>query len=423
MSDSSLLHALAGAVAGGASLAITYPLYSRMVRQQVQQGPTANELIQSTVTLSSASYLSPTRLLQCLKSELSHQSLEKHFAGLGAALYAITIQSGVYYYFFQFFKNVHGVSTSPIGNILVGSEAGIATVMLTNPLWVINSRQLTGKHAAPTTQPTSLPQLTPPSTTSTDSKSITTVVLAPIAQESSSVTRRIARVASNEQLGLPVSPANLDARSPSPPAPVGSPPNPLLAPSFPTPSPSSSTSTSTSSKDNGASLADVSFFEAFRLLVLREGFSGIYSGVGPALALVSSPALQFASYEYLKAALIRFRTTHGRSVAHLSDIDYFLLGAASKIFATVITYPIQTLKSQLQKDGSPYHNYGWFSGFLKCIRDMATSPEGLSSFYRGLKAKILQTGLTSAFLFVFREHLIALLLRLTQLSAVAKIVK
>lgn len=336
MSDSSLLHALAGAGAGCASLAITYPLYARMVRQQVHERQAKGTAV--------ADGSGPSRLAALhsdLRALLTPAGLQPHFAGLSAALWAVTVQSGCYYYFFQAFKNLHGISTSPLGNILVGTEAGVATVMLTNPLWVINSRQITRTPTAAT-------------------------AAAPAASASDA-----ASASSASAIAAPAAPQ---------------------------------------------SVGEVGFFTAFRQLVAREGLGGVYSGVGPALILVSSPAIQFGAYEWLRALLLKARSAAllaagNGGVAHLSSLDFFLLGALSKILATLITFPTQVLKSQLQKDQSPYARLGWIGGLRACVLDMARSEEGLASFYRGLRAKILQTGLTAAFLFVFRERLIWILSR------------
>jgi adenine nucleotide transporter 17 len=99
MSDSSLLHAVAGAGAGCASLAITYPLYARMLRQQVQQH-------------SQESKHSDESLLNSLRRLLTPAGLEPHFAGLPAALYAVGVQSAVYYYFFQVSWMLNGERTA-----------------------------------------------------------------------------------------------------------------------------------------------------------------------------------------------------------------------------------------------------------------------------------------------------------------------
>ena len=444
-----MLHAIAGAGAGCASLALTYPLYARMVRQQVDSShKQATDAVISAPCCSSTPSLSDA--LTSLRSLFTARGLAPHFAGLSAALWAITVQSGIYYFAFQFFKNLHGVTTSPLGNILTGSEAGVATVLLTNPLWVINSRQITKKKpvaatsavttvatpaAAAAATSSDVPQMVAP---------IPAIAASPSSSGSSALHRtRISRAASNEALGLLTVPAVDTAdgtRSPSPALPASERnflPSPAASAAASASSSVSTAATTAAPAAASQSLSDVSFLTAFRLLVAQEGLAGVYSGVGPALALVSSPAIQFASYEWMRAILLRARVraavmavggpgslgASGASASvFLTSADYFLLGALSKILATVVTYPIQTLKSQLQQDGSPYSSLGAFAAVVKCVRDMVGSEEGFSSFYRGLKAKILQTGLTSAFLFVFRERIIEMLTRITATQAVTKAV-
>lgn len=62
-----------------------------MIRQQVQQ-PRDSPLASTSASPSVSS------LLATLRESLTAASLREQFAGLPAALYAITIQSGVYYY-------------------------------------------------------------------------------------------------------------------------------------------------------------------------------------------------------------------------------------------------------------------------------------------------------------------------------------
>jgi solute carrier family 25 (peroxisomal adenine nucleotide transporter), member 17 len=72
-----------------------------------------------------------------------------------------------------------------------------------------------------------------------------------------------------------------------------------------------------------------------------------WRGIGPALVLVINPVLQYTVFEQLKNVLIARRTNTLRAsgaiavtaTAILSDWDFFLLGAISKLVATSITYP------------------------------------------------------------------------------------
>ena len=65
--------------------------------------------------------------------------------------------------------------------------------------------------------------------------------------------------------------------------------------------------------------------------------SAFWRGLGPALVLVINPIIQYTAFEQLKNLLITRRTNKlhaagaATAVAVLSDLDFFLLGAISKL--------------------------------------------------------------------------------------------
>lgn len=69
------------------------------------------------------------------------------------------------------------------------------------------------------------------------------------------------------------------------------------------------------------------------------GIKTFWRGIGPALILVANPIIQYTIFEQLKNFLIKRRTAKLRAaggamavaVATLSDWDYFVLGALSKL--------------------------------------------------------------------------------------------
>jgi solute carrier family 25 (peroxisomal adenine nucleotide transporter), member 17 len=96
--------------------------------------------------------------------------------------------------------------------------------------------------------------------------------------------------------------------------------------------------------------------ETVRLILRKDGISAFWRGIGPALVLVVNPilqvglfvrhcsdmilmcALQYTVFEQLKNMLVRNRTeklkaTAGAAatMAVLSDMDFFWLGAISKL--------------------------------------------------------------------------------------------
>jgi solute carrier family 25 (peroxisomal adenine nucleotide transporter), member 17 len=83
------------------------------------------------------------------------------------------------------------------------------------------------------------------------------------------------------------------------------------------------------------------FFETVQRILANDGASAFWRGIGPALVLVVNPVLQYTVFEQLKNVLITKRTAQMRAagiataVAVLTDRDYFLLGAISKLGETM----------------------------------------------------------------------------------------
>lgn len=72
------------------------------------------------------------------------------------------------------------------------------------------------------------------------------------------------------------------------------------------------------------------FATAARLLQ-SGGPAVFFRGLGPALVLVVNPVIQYTAFEQLKNALVRRRHKTGRVSPLLTDWDFFMLGAISKL--------------------------------------------------------------------------------------------
>jgi len=117
----------------------------------------------------------------------------------------------------------------------------------------------------------------------------------------------------------------------------------------------------------------------------------------------------------------------------LSGPEYFLLGAAAKLVATLVTYPIQVAQTRLRADRKiqikqEYVEYdnkkkkkkkilhrqtsaGQYTGTLDCLLDIYRK-DGVKGLYRGVDAKIIQTCLNAAFMFTAYEKIYASIFRL-----------
>ncbi|TVY75782.1 Peroxisomal membrane protein PMP47B [Lachnellula suecica] len=284
-------HALSGAGGGILSMALTYPLITLSTRAQVE------------------SKRADSGFLDAVKRIVQREGVNGLYAGLDSALFGISVTNFVYYYWYEWTRagfekaavNAGRASKklTTIESMLAGALAGSATVMLTNPIWVVNTRMTTRKK----------------------------------------------NKESDESL-LP------GATAPKAPTTVGT----LLA------------------------------------LLREEGPQALFSGVVPALVLVINPILQYTIFEQLKNTLEKKR--------RITPTIAFLLGALGKLFATSITYPYITVKSQMHVAGRDGGKENMMVAMRRIIRE-----EGYVGLYKGIGPKVTQSVLTAAFLFAFKDVL------------------
>lgn len=199
----------------------------------------------------------------------------------------------VYYYWYEWSKTFFEKSAAAAGraskklttveSMLAGAIAGSATVLITNPIWVVNTRVTTRQQ--------------------TQAHDVETAAVG------------------SEILSKPV----------RPPSTIGT----LLS------------------------------------LLKNEGPQALFSGVVPALVLVINPILQYTLFEQMKNQLEKRK---GR----VTPVMAFLLGALGKLFATSITYPYITLKSQMHVASSSDKKQGVFQALGRVVRE-----EGYSGLYKG----------------------------------------
>ncbi|CAG8627285.1 19602_t:CDS:2 [Dentiscutata erythropus] len=269
-------HALSGAAGGIVSMALTYPLITVSSRLQVQKDNKAVEAYKG----------GRDAIIKIIKSE----GISGLYSGVNSAIFGIALTNGVYYYFYEWTKSMFEKSAKakrPISlkeSMLSGAIAGALTAVVTNPIWVVNTRMTTRKDS--------------------------------LDENESNVKQAKAR-----RLGT---------------------------------------------------------ISTVLKIIEEDGVMAFWQGIIPALILVINPILQYTSYEQLKVQLEKIRK--------LGNLDFFLLGAVSKLIATGITYPyIGRYNSVLD-------------GLRKIVQD-----EGIGGLYKGITYKLLQSVLTAAFLFMYKE--------------------
>ena len=132
-----IAHALAGAGGGLLAMTLTYPLITLSTRAQVE------------------SKRADTSTIEAVKHIINREGLSGLYAGLDSALFGISVTNFVYYYWYEwtraFFEKAAVTSgraskkLTTVESMIAGALAGSATVMITNPIWVINTRMTARK--------------------------------------------------------------------------------------------------------------------------------------------------------------------------------------------------------------------------------------------------------------------------------------
>ena len=133
-------HALAGAGGGLAAMALTYPLITLSTRAQVE------------------SKKAHTNTLEAAQRIIAREGVRGLYAGLESALFGITVTNFVYYYWYEwtraFFLKAAAAGgratqrLTTLESMAAGAIAGSATVLMTNPIWVVNTRMTARKNEA-----------------------------------------------------------------------------------------------------------------------------------------------------------------------------------------------------------------------------------------------------------------------------------
>lgn len=149
MSSDALINGLAGAGGGIIAQLITYPLQTVNTRQQTDRDPSRAGTSAGTI--------------QQMYKVVKHEGWQRLYSGLTPSLAGTAASQGVYYYFYQLFRNraetaalnrwKAGVGDGSVGildSLVVAALSGCMNVLLTNPIWVVVTRMQTHKKAKST---------------------------------------------------------------------------------------------------------------------------------------------------------------------------------------------------------------------------------------------------------------------------------
>lgn len=140
--NDNVAHAMAGAGGGALSMIVTYPLITLSTRAQTESKKSNKE--------SATTHRPSVSALDAAKDIIKREGVSGLYSGLESALFGISITNFVYYYFYEGTRTMYENSKRASGNktlnlstvesIVAGAIAGSATVALTNPIWVVNTR-------------------------------------------------------------------------------------------------------------------------------------------------------------------------------------------------------------------------------------------------------------------------------------------
>ncbi|KAG5006846.1 hypothetical protein JHK85_025388 [Glycine max] len=112
-----------------------------------------------------------------------------------------------------------------------------------------------------------------------------------------------------------------------------------------------------------------------------------YSGIVPSLAGVSHVAIQFPAYEKIKSYMAEKDNT---TVDKLTPGSVAIASSISKVFASVMTYPHEVIRSRLQEQGQAKNIGVQYTGVIDCTKKVFQK-EGIPGFYRGCATNLLRT--------------------------------
>lgn len=136
-----------------------------------------------------------------------------------------------------------------------------------------------------------------------------------------------------------------------------------------------------------------------KYIAKNEGIAKLWAGTQASLFLTINPAIQFSVYESIKRYLTKIYGAEKPSVFY-----FFFLGAISKLISTCITYPLQLVQTKMRHGNKSSSEQKLEVGTLEMIFQILKA-KGVKGLYLGLEAKLWQTVLTAALMFMAYEKI------------------
>ncbi|XP_077590733.1 peroxisomal membrane protein PMP34 [Stigmatopora nigra] len=300
LSYEGLVHAVSGAMGSVTAMTVFFPLDTARLRLQVDEKRKATS--------------TPTILAEIIKEE----GLLAPYRGWFPVICSLCCSNFVYFYCFHSLKSswLKGQRSAPNTDLKLGIIAGVINVLVTTPLWVVNTRL---------------------------------------------------KLQGSKFHNTDIHPTNYQG-----------------------------------------------IIDAFVQIIGNEGVGALWNGTFPSLLLVLNPAIQFMIYEGLKRQLRK------GVPRELASVEVFMIGAVAKAVATTVTYPLQTIQSILRfgQFNKSANKSKMLSSFMavKCLLVNRVRKFGILGLFKGLEAKLLQTVMTAALMFLLYEKIASCTFRVMGLS-------
>ncbi|EKX36984.1 hypothetical protein GUITHDRAFT_116850 [Guillardia theta CCMP2712] len=132
-------------------------------------------------------------------------------------------------------------------------------------------------------------------------------------------------------------------------------------------------------------------------LIRNEGILGWLSGIVPAVVLLINPGIQLAIYGWFRKMIQKARGGKGPK-----PLEAFVMGAVSKFFAVLLTFPAQTIKLRMQA-GLKGEQASHYLKDLRRVKSFSELIEVITSMWTGVGNKMVTSMLHSAVMFTFVE--------------------
>ncbi|KAL8842677.1 MAG: hypothetical protein Q9170_000452 [Blastenia crenularia] len=129
----------------------------------------------------------------------------------------------------------------------------------------------------------------------------------------------------------------------------------------------------------------------------EDGWPGLWRGLKASLVLVVNPAITYGAYQRLREMLFPGKIS-------LRPWESFVLGAASKALATIVTQPLIVAKVGLQSRTPPARQGKPFKSFLE-VMSYIIEQEGPLALFKGLAPQVTKGILVQGLLMMTKERM------------------